>query len=343
MARDYDALQLAIFEFIQSCQPDGFEELILEVHAFQRERNQAYGRFCEGMPEPKTWKQIPAVSQSVFKQADLISFPGPSNHLFHTSGTTGIGHGRHHFSSLHLYESAAKYGWYLAGLPEVDHVLMESPAEAPHSSLSRMAGWLAPQGTFYIRHHQPYWAELAAQLLNPGRPVCLFGTALAYLDFFGWIADNGFRVQLPEGSVAVETGGYKGSRREITKEHFLGYFAHRLGLRPEQIVNEYGMTELSSQFYARGEAEPHLCPPWARAVVMDPTTGQEVPDGQSGVLKLFDLANLGSVCAVLTQDIAVRRGDDFALVGRDPRALPRGCSRSADEKLSQAGASEARY
>jgi len=343
MPRTYDELQSVIFEFIESCRPEGFEELILEVHEFQRANNQAYGNYCKALPVPGGWKTIPAVAQSVFKSADLISFPGGARHLFLTSGTTAMGHGRHHFKSLHLYEAAVKYGWYLEGLPAVDHVLMPDAREAPRSSLSQMAEWVAPQGTYYIRLSQPHWAELAGKLLNPGRPVCLFGTALAFLDFFGWIADNGFRIVLPEGSIAIETGGYKGSRRQITKEHFLGFFKHRLGLPASRIWNEYGMTELSSQFYARGKDQPHHCPPWARAVVIDPTTGKEVEDGGSGVLKLVDLANLGSVCSVMTQDIAVRKGEDFVLVGRDPRALPRGCSRGAEEMLAEAGASEARY
>jgi len=343
MPRTYDELQLAIFQFIEKSEPDGFEELILEVYEYQRTHNQAYGNYCKEMPTPTSWKAIPAVSQSVFKNADLISFPGESRHLFHTSGTTAMGHGRHHFQSLYLYESAAKFGWYLAGLPAVDHVLMPTAKEAPRSSLSQMAEWVAPEGTFYIRLGKPYWSELASKLLNPPRPVCLFGTALAFLDFFDWIADNGFRVVLPPGSIAIETGGYKGSRRQITKEHFLGFFKHRLGLPQAQVWNEYGMTELSSQFYSRGDEAPHRCPPWARAVVIDPTTGKEVDDGDSGVLKLYDLANLGSVCGVVTQDIAVRKGDDFILVGRDPRAMPRGCSRGADEMLAQAGAAEARY
>jgi hypothetical protein len=131
----------------------------------------------------------------------------------------------------------------------------------------------------------------------------------------------------------METGGYKGSGRDISKSALYNLFAEYLGLEPDQILNEYGMTELSSQCYASGLNRPHETPPWLRALVIDPETGEQVPVGQTGVLRLFDLANLGSTLAIETQDLAVREEQGFTLLGRDPSALPRGCSRAADEML----------
>jgi hypothetical protein len=144
------------------------------------------------------------------------------------------------------------------------------------------------------------------------------------------------RLALPAGSFALETGGYKGSGRELAKVDLYEMFESFLGLRPQDVINEYGMTELSSQFYARGLGTPHVGPPWVRAVVIDPETGGEVEDGATGVLRLLDLANVGSVLAIETQDLAIRRGSEFELLGRDPGALPRGCSRMADEAMQRA-------
>jgi hypothetical protein len=96
------------------------------------------------------------------------------------------------------------------------------------------------------------------------------------------------------------------------------------------------MTELSSQFYTRGLGRPHDAPPWLRTLVIDPETDQEVQPGRTGVLRIFDLANIGSVMAVQTRDLAIRRQGGFELIGRDPAALPRGCSRAADEMLARA-------
>jgi hypothetical protein len=99
------------------------------------------------------------------------------------------------------------------------------------------------------------------------------------------------------------------------------------------MLNEYGMTELSSQFYSVGLGMPHTAGSWVRAVVIDPESGREVPVDSPGILRIVDLANLGSVLAIETQDLAVRRLEGFELLGRDPAALPRGCSREADELL----------
>ena len=74
---------------------------------------------------------------------------------------------------------------------------------------------------------------------------------------------------------------------------------------------------------------------WVRALVIDPESGNECAEGETGMLRIFDLANVGSCCALQTRDLAIRRGADFELIGRDPAALPRGCSRAADEILGQ--------
>ena len=81
--------------------------------------------------------------------------------------------------------------------------------------------------------------------------------------------------------------------------------------------------------------ETSTAPPWLRAIVFDPETGGEVALGATGVLRIFDLANLGSVLAIETQDLAIRRERGFELLGRDPGAVPRGCSRRADELLQR--------
>ncbi len=95
------------------------------------------------------------------------------------------------------------------------------------------------------------------------------------------------------------------------------------------------MTELSSQFYTHGLGNPHRGAPWVRSLVIDPESGSESADGETGILRIFDLANIGSCCALQTGDLAIRRAEGFELIGRDPTALPRGCSRSADEILAQ--------
>ncbi len=117
--------------------------------------------------------------------------------------------------------------------------------------------------------------------------IALFGTAIAFLDFFEWLGDRS--LALPAGSLAIETGGYKGTRRDLPKEDLYALFTAKLGLSPDDMWNEYGMTELSSQFYTQGLRRPHHGAPWVRASVLDPETGREVRDGQTGVLRIWDL------------------------------------------------------
>ena len=323
-----------------------FAELALAMHEFQRRHNVAYDRYCRalGTPMPLAdWRRIPGVPQQAFKHAELRTFPADqTTATFHTSGTTGEGPGRHHFRSLALYEQATRAGWRQAGLPQrrPQFILIPPPAEAPRSSLSHMMGAVGEFATEQI------WcahvtdgamsidlAAFADRVEVACGPVVVLGTALSFLHVFERLGER--RLHLPEGSIALETGGYKGSGRALTKAELYASFESRLGLVPESIWNEYGMTELSSQCYARGLNEPHRAPPWLRALVIDPATNEEVQRGGTGVLKLIDLANVGSVVGIQTQDLAVRRdAGAFELLGRDPAALPRGCSRAADEMLS---------
>jgi len=97
------------------------------------------------------------------------------------------------------------------------------------------------------------------------------------------------------------------------------------------------MTELSSQFYTNDLDKPHKAPPWTRVKVVDPETNQQVDPGQTGYLQIYDLANLDSVFAIRTQDLAVFHDHStFTLIGRDPSAVARGCSRSIDQTLTSA-------
>jgi hypothetical protein len=108
----------------------------------------------------------------------------------------------------------------------------------------------------------------------------------------------------------------------------------QLGIGRDHIICEYGMSELSSQAY---DVEIHspssiLHPrifrfaPWARAQIISPETGREVVDGETGLIRVFDLANVFSVANIQTEDLGIRRGEGFELVGRAQLAEPRGCS-----------------
>jgi hypothetical protein len=329
-------LEDRILAWIERKQPADFGETVLQLHAWQFRHNAPYRLFCEteGIAESvEHWRHVPCVPQEAFKHADLRSFPARETiKTFRTSGTTGEGFGQHHFRTLEIYQAAVREGWRHANMPTGPFlVIAPHPDEAPHSSLSHMLGVLAPREAFIAAGGTVDLTPLQAVQ----HPVCLLGTALGFLNLFEQMEKTGTTLRLPVGSTAMETGGYKGSGRNISRADLYALFGDKLGIAPDDIYNEYGMTELSSQFYARGPQGWHHGPPWARAVVVDPITLEEVAEDETGILLVYDTANVGSVVGIRTQDLAVKRGEAFELLGRDPSALPRGCSRAADEWMSR--------
>jgi hypothetical protein len=190
--------------------------------------------------------------------------------------------------------------------------------------------------------------EAALRAAESGeRPVLLLGTAFAFMH---WLETGSaaLRFRLPTGSRVMETGGFKGRSRAVPRDELYGTLADRLGIGPEWIVNEYGMTELLSQYYEVGLGEPPSAgtplaqalearrlvpPPWLRFRVLDPVTLAPVPEGHPGVIAHFDLANVGSVAAVLTEDLGVADRGGLRLLGRSPAAEPRGCSLAMEEMM----------
>jgi len=298
---------------------DAFTTLALEVFAFQRRFNAPCAAFC-GNADPTHWSEIPAVPTEAFKneRLPLATFPVSARvAAFRTSGTTADTRGTHYFRTLDLYAASIRLGWNALGLPEHRRVALSLPPEkVRESSLVHMFGTL---GCDFVS------GASIAELRGLSEPIMLMGTALAFVALF----EHG-DFPLPPGSLAMETGGYKGSCLVLTKPELYARFGTHLGLSPDAILNEYSMTELSSQFYTRGLGRPHSGPPWTRVRILDPATGREVGEGETGVLVLHDLANLGSVAALATRDLAIRRAaNTFELLGRDPAATPRGCSLSA--------------
>lgn len=327
-------LENQILRWIRDPDRGSCEAMLPRLHSLHYAYNTAYRAFCENLGTGENvahWRDIPCVPQSAFKHADLRSFSAEETiKTFRTSGTTGEGYGQHHFRTLEIYETAVREGWRRGGLPSGPFlVIAPHPDEAPHSSLSHMLGTLARRKDFIAAGGG---IDLA-RLRELSAPVCLLGTALGFLHLIEQLGRE--RLPLPAGSTAMETGGYKGSGRDISRAELYSMMEEKLGLAPQDIFNEYGMTELSSQFYARGPQGCHHGPPWARAVVADPVTLQEVAEGETGILLIYDAANVGSVAGIRTQDLAIKRGGAFELLGRDPSALPRGCSRAADEWLSR--------
>ncbi len=332
-----------IEKFIQTPEQSehSFQTLAELLHNYQTEHNSAYGTFCSTLSTRTAgdWRTIPALTTDTFKH----HYP-PSSLLasevktrFMTSGTTGEIRGVHSFRSTELYELSILEAWEELNLPEPTQlfILTPPPSQTPHSSLAHMMETLreeyCPDAQYLIDQDIIDLHPLIEAVKN-SQPITLLGTALAFLNLFEQLEDP---LKLPAGSWAMETGGYKGSGRTLTKEALYAIFDTSLGLDEDAIWNEYSMTELSSQSYTRGIGAPHHSPHWMKIQVLDPETNQPVQTGEMGYLVIHDLANIDSIAALRTQDLAIYHDEhSFTLIGRDPSALPRGCSRSIDASLN---------
>ena len=344
-----------------------FNALALALFALQHEHVGPYREWCaRRRSHPgnvRHWRAIPAVPTSAFKQFEFTSLPASQRTtVFESSGTTGYRPSRHfhHAASLRLYE-ASLLPWFrrhcLPGERREEAarprflILTPPPSASPHSSLVHMFETVrqalgASDSAFCgTRVGEAEWDldwptawRVLGEAVAGRRPLWVLGTAFSFVHLADELERTGQHCQLPPGSSALETGGYKGRSRILSREALHALVGRQLGLEPEAIGCEYGMCELGSQAYDRvlGVRPAHLAeappvrvfrfPPWARTTVISPETGQEVGEGEAGLLRVVDLANVWSVAAIQTEDVVLRRGTGFELLGRAAEAEPRGCS-----------------
>ena len=148
---------------------------------------------------------------------------------------------------------------------------------------------------------------------------------------------------LPSGSRIMQTGGFKGRSRSVEPGEMLQMLNARYGVPEAFIVQEYGMTELCSQLYEttlRDAALGHApgprrlwAPGWVRVSVVDADSLMPLPDGESGLLRIDDLCNVDTACAIQTSDRGLRVDDGVLVQGRATGATPRGCSLATDAAL----------
>lgn len=342
---------------IQECiaDPDcrAFEALALAAFRFQYERVAPYRHLCQEQGvapgDVQRWVDIPAVPAAAFKTLPLCA--APARETFRSSGTSqGLQRRSVHYLPFpELYRAAIDHSFphfcLPAGSPVPMLSLIPRRSQVPDSSLSFMIdhllsryggshsetafGWQGVQ-----LEHTLTWAQERRRI---GEPVMVLATALALAQWLELLDEAGHQLALPAGSVVFETGGFKGRRREVQRPDLLAGIEKRLGISPLRVVREYGMTELSSQFYSRtlagGDPDLFVAPPWTRIRVLNPETLEAVPQGTPGLLAVFDLANLGSAVHLLTEDLAVAEAGGFRLAGRAASAELRGCSLTAEEML----------
>jgi hypothetical protein len=327
-----------------------FDDLAVELFVRQYERIEPYRRLCQArgvQPAAVTRLQdIPLAPSDIFKH-ELIR-TGPVR--FSSSGTTGgYEHRSHHvLGDPDTYHAASMTHFrrmVLADEPGAMDVVLLGPSRAthPNSSLGWMYSWCSEvagcedaPSFFDADGHLDGDAAVdhLRQLAGGTRPVLILAVSSAWTAVLERLRQRRLELHLPADSRVVDTGGAKGGR--TMSANGLRKAAWRfLHIPAYQCVNEYGMTELLSQFYddaLRSRVDGHLGPrakvgpAWVRTRVLDPADLEEVADGEPGLLAHVDLANWESLSFLLTMDVGRKVGAGFEVLGRAAAAEPRGCS-----------------
>lgn len=345
-------IQDRVSRFLAAPDSATFGELALAAFAWQLERVEPYRRLClrrGTTPESvRDWRQVPPVPAAAFKTMTLAA--APAVEIFRSSGTTAEERSEHHQPFPDLYRQVIDASFppfclpFLAAGAKLPILSLIPPREQiPDSSLSFMADhilarWGSPESStaFGARGVEAVKARSwAAARQREGRPVLILATAFALAQWLEALERLDLRFRLPPGTALFETGGFKGRTTELSRPDLLARIQTWLGVPPESVVREYGMTELTSQCYTRvllgGDPDLFVAPHWVRVRVLDPETLEEAAAGSPGLLAVFDLANLGSAVHLLTEDLGVAEGEGFRLLGRAAGAELRGCSLVVEE------------
>ncbi len=309
-----------------------------KVFRFQYQFNQGYRQFCQlrkGFPtvvngndcdlEVHFPSSIPFLPISFFKTHSIFTGTGKPEKIFTSSGTSGMEVSRHLVARLDMYEESFTRGFTEAyGNPEQYAILCLLPSylEREGSSLIYMAQRLIelsqnPDSGFFLES-KGRLIEVLKRREREGQKTLLLGVSFALLDL---ALEN--PMDLTNTSI-METGGMKGRKREMTRGELHSIL--KMAFSVQNIHSEYGMTELLSQAYSKGEGI-YECPPWMRAFVREEDDPFSIKSHGAGILCMADLANLYSCSFIETADAGrVFPDGSFEVLGRIDHSDIRGCS-----------------
>ncbi|MCK9449681.1 MAG: acyltransferase [Bacteroidales bacterium] len=307
-----------------------FESLALEIFRFQYAANAVYREYCDLIhrtPDKVTdLFSIPFLPVSFFRSHRISSTARPVEAVFSSSGTSGQATSYHNITDLAFYERSFTEGFRLFyGDPKQYCLLALLPSylERQQSSLVFMADSLIRQtrhadSGFYLYDYEKLSRKLKKLKAN-GQPSLLLGVSFALIDLV-----QQYPIDFPE-LIVMETGGMKGRRKEMIRSELHKELSNGFGV--DKIHSEYGMTELLSQAYSKGDGIFDT-PPWMRVLI------REINDpfalyskNKSGGINIIDLANIESCAFIEVEDLG-RLNDtgQFEVLGRFDHSQARGCN-----------------
>lgn len=369
---DSDALHARVQAFLRAAivdparTPEPFDALAVALARHQAAHIPAVARLARArgvdLESATRAAEVPAVPCDVFRLTRVAAHPIADDvALFRTSGTSQgrEARGEHALRTTATYELGARLWAERLLWPDTTRlraiVLAPPFDEQPDSSLGFMLDRFAKRlggATFHLRNGALDAAsvvEAAASARAANEPALVLATSFALVHLLDARRDRDLR--LPPGSRVMQTGGFKGRSREVAPDELRAAVSETFAVPEARVIGEYGMTELSSQLYETTLAAAlgkwpadearhgvYAAPPWVRVTAVDPVTLAPLPDGEIGIARLVDLANVDSAVAIQTADrVRVLPGSSgnhaIELLGRAPGAPPRGCSIAVDDML----------
>lgn len=324
MRRESEGIEIDAVESGFDRLQKGDEPLFLRyssvVEKYQKKYNPVYRRF-EG------FKYLPV---SAFKYSSVATFKVEEAEAVFESSGTGAGsiRSKHFVRRLSVYQRSITTHFssifgpgpftLMAHLPHYEDLGLRSSLVYMVQHLVRSTG--TAESSFFMQDLDVLRSAVDSSERD-GRPVLLIGAAFGLLDLL-----DQEPIELPPSTIVIETGGMKTFRREIDRPTLHQKLAHGFGLERNRIRSEYGMCELLSQCYSDG-TEIFYPPPWMRFEILDPDNPERaLREGETGLLAIIDLANMYSVSAIMTEDLAVQRDTGFEVLGRLDHADLRGCN-----------------
>lgn len=310
--------------------PQRFIKAALQAFNFQAQHCGVYRQFIAGLninpAHIKNIEQIPFLPIAFFKTHEVVSTKHAADIVFTSSGTTGMITSRHMVTDANWYRESFRQAFKLFYGDISKYcilALLPSYLEREGSSLVYMAADMIeesnnPDSGFYLYNHDELYQKLMQQQ-QKNKPTILIGVTFALLDFV-----ENHQINFPE-LIVMETGGMKGRRKEMIREELHDILCAGFGV--DAIHSEYGMTELLSQAYSKGNGI-FECPPWMRIITRDTNDPLSLTDvDKTGGINIIDLANINSCCFIATQDLGrVAADGTFEVLGRFDHSDIRGCN-----------------
>lgn len=307
-----------------------FDNYALEVFRYQAVNNEVYNNYLSLLHVEhnsiKKIEQIPFLPIQFFKTHKVLSLKNKIQQIFLSSSTTGMIQSKHYITDIQLYEESYLEGfrYFYGNIKEyIILALLPNYLERKGSSLVYMVDDLikktnSNESRFYLDNLKDLSVKLT-DLDRKNKKILLIGVSYALLDL---IELKDFNLK---NTIIMETGGMKGRRKEMVKEELHQLLCKGFGVG--KIHSEYGMTELLSQAYSKGDGI-FKTPPWMRVLTRDTEDALTIlPQNRTGGINIIDLANINSCSFIATQDLGKTFADGtFEILGRFDNSDIRGCN-----------------